>query len=181
MVEGALGRHAQIAGEEDDDFEPDYHPPATVIVPVKGVDHDLARNLSSLSNQDYPDYELIIVARSETDDGLLAARTVLGAGARTVVAGEPLEGTGEKVSNLIAAVARARPQSEVLVFADSDGQMQSGWLRNLVNGLRDEEIGAATGFRWYFPEEGGFWPLLRSAWDSTIAGRTITWVDSPGD
>jgi ceramide glucosyltransferase len=174
MVEAELGAHAEVYranGEDDDEeIEPDYHPPATVIVPVKGVDHDLARNLVSLADQDYPDYELIIAARSETDGGLLAAQTVLGARARTVVAGQPPEGTGEKVANLIAAVARARPESEVFVFADSDGQVQPGWLGNLVNGLRGEDIGAATGFRWHFPEDGGFWPLLRSAWDSTIAG-----------
>ena len=40
--------------------------------------------------------------------------------------------------------------------------------------LADETIGATTGFRWYFPEDGGFWPLLRSVWDSTIAGNMNT-------
>ena len=42
-------------------------PPATVIVPVKGPDHGLRENLAALAAQDYPDYELIIVAHSAAD------------------------------------------------------------------------------------------------------------------
>lgn len=149
---------------------PAYTPPVTVFVPVKGVDHDLAGNLLSLARQDYPDFELIVAAWSASDEALRVARTVLEDKVRVVVAGPPPEHTGEKVHNLLAAVGQARPESEVFVFADSDGQVESSWLRSLVAPLEDEELGAATGFRWYFPEEGGFWPLLRSVWDCTIAG-----------
>lgn len=148
----------------------EYSPPATLMVPVKGVDHDLAANLRSLLDQDYPDYELIVVAREASDEGLRIARTLLGAEVRFEIAGDPPDGTGEKIHNLIAAVRAARAESEVFVFADSDGQVRGDWLRRLVAPLEDEELGATTAFRWYFPEDGGFWPLLRSAWDSTIAG-----------
>jgi hypothetical protein len=87
-----------------------------------------------------------------------------------VVAGPPPEGTGEKVHNLLRAVEQARFESEVFAFADSDAQVAPGWLGRLVEPLRDERVGASTGFRWYFPENGGFWPVMRSVWDSTIAG-----------
>jgi ceramide glucosyltransferase len=72
---------------------------------------------------------------------------------------------------LLAAVAAARTASEVFVFADSDGQVVAEWMANLVQPLSDQQVGASTGFRWYFPEEGGFWSLVRSAWDSTIVAR----------
>ena len=149
----------------------EYLPAVSLILPVKGLDNGLAENLTSLTGQDYPDFELLIVSRDAGDPAVQAARTLLGDRARFVVAGEPLEGTGEKVHNLIAAVDQARPESEVLAFADSDGHVSTGWLRALVAPLADESVGATTGFRWHFPSGGDFWSLLRSVWDSTIAGN----------
>ena len=43
---------------------PHEFPPVSVIVPVKGPDHELRENLAALATQDYPDYELIVVAHS---------------------------------------------------------------------------------------------------------------------
>lgn len=159
----------EIVGEPDPDLEP-YQPPATLFLPVRGADHDLAANLRSLSAQDYPDYDLIVVCRDADDPAVSTARHTLGPDFRLVVAGPPPDDTGEKVYNLLQAVEQARPESEVFVFADSDGQVGGEWLRHLIQPLGGEAVGAATGFRWHFPEEGGFWPLLRSAWDATIAG-----------
>jgi cellulose synthase/poly-beta-1,6-N-acetylglucosamine synthase-like glycosyltransferase len=72
-------------------------PPATVIVPVKGADDGLRENLAALAAQDYPDYELIVTARSAADipPGVLPhnVHVVLAHG------GDP--STGEKVQNLI--------------------------------------------------------------------------------
>ena len=160
---------AAILGEPDPDEKP-YQPPATVVLPVRGLDHDFAANLRSLAEQDYPDYELLIVSRDSDDDAVASARVTLGDRARLIFSGRPPDGTGEKVHNLLVAVEQARPESEVFVFADSDGQVGSTWLANLVQPLGDHDLGATTGFRWYIPEDGGFWPLLRSAWDATIVG-----------
>ena len=162
-VEGA------ILGEPDPDEQP-YQPPATVILPVRGLDYDFAANLLSLADQDYPDYELLIVSRQADGTAAASARVTLADRARLVTAGPPPDDTGEKVHNLLVAVEQARPESEVFVFADSDGQVGARWLANLVQPLGDDSLGATTSFRWYIPEDGGFWPLLRSAWDATIAG-----------
>ncbi len=159
----------RMAAADDPDADP-YAPKATLILPVRGADHDLAANLRSLGTQDYPDYELIVVCRSESDPAVSAARMTLGENFRLVVSGEPPADTGEKIHNLIAAVSAARRESEVFVFADSDGQARADWLRRLVAPLEEEALGATTAFRWHFPEKGGFWPLLRSLWDAVIAG-----------
>ena len=158
---------AELLGEPE---PTPYAPAATVIIPVRGADHDLAANLRSFAEQDYPDYELIVVCRSAEDDAVRVARMTLAEGFRLVVAGPPPDGTGEKVHNLLRAVEQAWLESEVFAFADSDAQVAPGWLGRLVEPLRDERVGASTGFRWYFPENGGFWPVMRSVWDSTIAG-----------
>lgn len=161
------GRMADLAEPDPDP----YTPRAALILPVKGIDHDFAANLRSLGAQDYPDYELIVACRNESDPAVAAARMTLGENFRLVVSGDPPPDTGEKVHNLIAAVKAARGESEVFVFADSDGQVRADWLRRLVAPLEEEALGATTAFRWYFPEEGGFWPLLRSVWDSVFAGH----------
>jgi ceramide glucosyltransferase len=161
---------SEIKGGPDPD-ETEYRPPATLILPVRGVDFGLAQNLRSLADQSYPDYELIIVAREEAAPALALARVTLGDRAHYVTSGAPPADRGEKIHNLLAAIAASRPESEVFAFADSDGQVTADWLTHLVQPLGDDQVGASTGFRWYLPDEGGFWSLLRSAWDSTIVGR----------
>lgn len=162
--EGARARYVRAAlarRQRDEEC-----PPATVIVPVKGWDEGLRENLAALACLDYPDYELIVCARGEGDvpPGVVPAR------ARVVLAGPGDPDRGEKINNLMAAVRAARPDSAVLAFADSDGQVRAGWLRALVMALDEERTGAASGYRWHTPLRITLWTLLRSVWNAAIAG-----------
>lgn len=143
-----------------------FLPPATVIVPVKGEDEGLRENLASLAALDYPDYELIVAARSAADipPGVLPGR------AKVVLAHGSDPSTGEKVQNLQAAIRAARKRSVIFAFADSDGRPAPGWLRALAAPLADEGVGASTGFRWFTPVPPTFWSLLRSVWDAVSSG-----------
>jgi ceramide glucosyltransferase len=147
-------------------------PPATVIVPIKGDDEGLRENLAALAAQDYPDYELIAVARTAADipAGVLPARI------RIVLAHGDDPNTGEKVQNLRAAVGMARRHSRIFAFADSDGRPGPGWLRALAAPLGEKGVGASTGFRWFIPVPPAFWTLMRSVWDAVAAGQL-----GPGD
>lgn len=143
-----------------------YWPPATVIVPVKGPEEGLAQNLAALADLDYPDYELLIAVRAPEDlpAGVRPGRS------RIVVAGTGPPDTGEKVHNLLAAVRSARPESQILAFADSDAHANRNWLRALAAALDTPEAAASTGYRWHTPPGGGFWPLMRSVWDGVALG-----------
>lgn len=143
-----------------------FLPPVSLIVPVKGHDEGLHENLASLASLDYPDYELIIAARSPAD----VAPDVLPPKARVVFSEGHPAGAAEKLQNLLAAVRGVRPQTEVLAFADSDGRVSRGWLRALVAPLAETGVGAATGYRVYLPEPPRFWAVLRSAWNAVIFG-----------
>lgn len=140
-------------------------PPVTLIVPVKGHDEGLLDNLAALAAQDYPDFELIVCARAPEDIPV----GVVPAGARVVYSHAPDPHTGEKIQNLLAAIAAARPASTVLAFADSDARPLPHWLHALTAAALDPATGVATGYRWYIPERGVA-SHLRSAWNSVIAG-----------
>ena len=141
-------------------------PAATVIVPVKGDDHGLRENLAALAAQDYPDYELIVVAHCAAD----IPAGVLPSHIRIVLAHAEEPDTGEKVLNLRTAVRFVRKDSAIVAFADSDGRVSPAWLGALAAPLADEGVGASTGYRWYAPEPPTFWPLMRSVWDAVIGG-----------
>jgi cellulose synthase/poly-beta-1,6-N-acetylglucosamine synthase-like glycosyltransferase len=143
---------------------PQRLPPACVIVPVKGEDEGLRENLAALAAQDYPDYELVIVARAASDipPGVLPRRATI------VLARGDNPHASEKVQNLSAAVRAAGKRAQVFAFADSDGCVTARWLRALAMPLEEPDVGASTGFRWFAPQPAGFWPMLCSVWDAAV-------------
>jgi ceramide glucosyltransferase len=153
----------------------DVTPPVSIIAPCRGLEDGLRQNLAALFDQDYPAYEIIFVSDRVDDPSLSLVKEIIETAgssqrvsARVVIAGEAVV-CGQKVHNLLAAVAKVDPRSEVLVFVDTDARPLPGWLRSLVSPLRDESIGAATGYRWFIPDRGGFASQLRSVWNGSIA------------
>ena len=80
---------------EPDPAEVEYQPPATLILPVRGVDHDLAQNLRSLAGQTYRDYEFVVVSREADDAAIRLARLTLADRVKFVAAGAPPADRGE--------------------------------------------------------------------------------------
>jgi len=149
-----------------------WMPPVSVIVPCKGLDFELEKNVEAVFRQVYPFFEVLIVTAAENDAALepltrLAAKFP-GHKIRFLTAGISPD-RGEKVHNLIQAVARVDSASEVLVFTDSDSRPHLCWLQELVAPLRDERIGLSTGYRWYYPTHGSLASVVRSVWNGSIA------------
>jgi ceramide glucosyltransferase len=149
-----------------------WMPRVSVIVPCKGLDFELEKNIEAVFRQVYPFFEVLIVTATESDAALeplkrLAAKFP-GHKIRFVTAGISPD-RGEKVHNLIQAVARVGSASEVLVFTDSDSRPHLCWLQELVAPLRDEHIGLSTGYRWYYPTRGNLASVVRSVWNGSIA------------
>ncbi len=154
---------------------PGFTPFVSVIAPCRGLEDGLRENIAALCRQSYPPYEIIFVTDRADDAALGVVEEVLktvasdaGVSARMVVAGQASD-CGQKVHNLRMAVAEVDSRSEVLVFVDSDARPQPGWLRSLVAPLVNDDLGAATGYRWFVPENGGFASQLRSVWNASIA------------
>jgi len=149
----------------------DFQPFVSVIAPGRGLEPGLIDNLRPLLIQDYSRYEVLFVFDSPDDPAIKIAeelKSTTTVPARTVIAG-PATDSGQKVHNLRAAVNKIDPQSEVLVFVDTDARPAKDWLRKLVAPLADETLGASTGYRWFIPRRGGFASRLRGVWNASVA------------
>ena len=152
-----------------------FTPFVTVFVPCRGIDDGLKENISALFAQDYPQFEIIFVSDRADDPALKVIeearrsfRKKFGPTMRIVIAG-PATDSGQKVHNLRAAVGEADPQSEVFAFVDTDARSPKLWLRSLIAPLKDNRVGATTGYRWFVPVRAGFASHLRSVWNAAIA------------
>jgi hypothetical protein len=184
-------------------------PRAVVIAPMAGPVPELDPLLRALAAQEYPAYDVIIVieARREAEGGAdevarrMVARERQGLPARMrVVRAAPATATSQKCANLLAGLAAAPAEAEVVALVDADVLPHRHWLRDLVRGLdaapeangaapdrplvdrAARPVLAATGFRWYLP---GSWPALaRSVFSAAALGmmidprRTIAWGGS---
>ena len=148
-----------------------YAPHVALFCPVKGAEPGLEQNISALVSFDYPDYEIFFTMASSDDPARKIIERVTAASKHkihVVIAGKPNE-CGEKVNNLRAAILKAKESFDIYVFVDSDGRPGRGWLSRLVAPLVDSNLGAVTTFRWFFPQSGGFWSALASAWNAPAA------------
>jgi len=154
---------------------PPFTPFVSVFVPCRGLDEGLKENIRAICEQDYPSFEIVFVADHPDDPALtivFEARrsfTDQSGPAMQIVISGPATDSGQKVHNLRFAVGHADPLSEVFVFVDTDARPAKTWLQSLVAPLRNESIGATTGYRWFVPVNGGLASHLRSVWNSSIA------------
>jgi cellulose synthase/poly-beta-1,6-N-acetylglucosamine synthase-like glycosyltransferase len=148
---------------------PAFLPFASVIAPGRGLEPGLAENLRPLLTQDYPRYEVLFVFDAADDPAIAVVEKLKTNVATRIIIAGPATDSGQKVHNLRVATTKVAPESEVLVFVDTDARPGKDWLKKLVAPLVDEELGASTGYRWFIPERGGIASCLRSVWNASIA------------
>jgi ceramide glucosyltransferase len=150
-----------------------FTPFVSVIAPCRGLESGLKENIEALFAQNYSQYEVVFVTDRANDPAAELIHATIDEwndkiAARIVIAGAAID-RGQKVHNLTVAVSEVDSRSEVLVFVDTDGRPNPDWLKSLVAPLEDMRVGAATGYRWFIPERGGFSSQLRSVWNASIA------------
>jgi len=164
-----------------------WMPRVSVILPCKDIDFELERNVEAVFRQVYPFFEVLVVTATAEDPARHLIQRVAaqfpGHEIRFVIAGFSAE-RGEKVNNLIQALAHVDSTSQVLVFTDSDSRPHFLWLQELVAPLRDEGIGVSTGYRWYYPAPNNLPSVIRSVWNGSVAtllgnhGHNFAWGGS---
>lgn len=160
-----------------------YSPKVAVLCPCRGMEPALERNLVSLTEFDYQNYEIFFLIASASDPAYSVVKRVVSssrAKAHVVLTEKP-DGCGEKVNNLRLGIAQLPPEFEVLTFVDSDGRPGKNWLHRMVAPLSDSRIGATTTMRWLLPNRGNFATALLAAWNAPIVtmlsekGKNFCW------
>ena len=134
-----------------------FSPPVSLILPCRGEDPGLHENLQAYFQQDYPDFQILLVTDQPADPCVSVFQQVAqrhaSPPAHLLFSGAS-RSRGQKVHNLLHALEHLRERDEVLAFGDSDIRPSPEWLRYLVAPLENEKLGVSTGYRWYLPEPG---------------------------
>jgi cellulose synthase/poly-beta-1,6-N-acetylglucosamine synthase-like glycosyltransferase len=133
---------------------PEPPPRAAVIVPMKGVGAEGARCLAALYSQDYPAYRVIVAVEAAGDPAHRLARETPGRDdiPLTIVVAGPATTRGQKVHNLLAALAALEPGEKIVCFADADALWTPATLSRLVGEISAWDAPVLLGGnRWMYP------------------------------
>ena len=144
-------------------------PKTVVCLNLRGLDPFLKTALPALLNQDYPNYDVIIVVDHPDDPVYALAEEVIKASDKNNVKLGVLKNRKETCSlvnsSLIQTIQSNLNDYEVVAMIDADAMPHKTWLRELVAPLRNKKIGAVTGQRWYFPPRANMGDLIRYIWN----------------
>jgi ceramide glucosyltransferase len=124
-----------------------FTPPASIVKPVRGLDHEAYENFASFCRLDYPEYE-IIFAVSDASDAVIPVIEKLRANfpSRSIrlITNVPHLGTSDKVNNLCQLAQNAK--YDLLVMSDSDVRVEHDYLRQVAAPFADRKVGVVTAF-----------------------------------
>jgi ceramide glucosyltransferase len=119
-------------------------PPVSVLKPVHGLEAQLEKNIESFFRQDYPDYEILFAADEADDPALAVVREVCARyphiPTRILITGTPWPNPVVYSFHCMAEAAA----HEILVTTDSDVEVDSHYLRDIVPPLLDPQVGMVT-------------------------------------
>lgn len=144
----ATGRYlkqARAARDQINAVSSSSLPPVTIFKPVHGMEEQLAANLESFFQQDYPDYEVIFGVRDMDNPAAKIAEEVRARfryiPSRFIVSGPPLWPSAKVfvLDKMIAASSRS-----YFIISDSDVRVAPDFLRNTIPPLLDPKVGLVT-------------------------------------
>src|SRR5258708_13938379 len=117
-------------------------PPVTILKPVHGMEERLEQNLESFFRQDYPDFEIIIGARSGDDPAVALTEKLRvrypQVKSQIVISGPPAW-PNAKVFTLNKMIPLSR--NDFFVITDSDVRVEPDFLRSVMPPLVCQKLG----------------------------------------
>jgi ceramide glucosyltransferase len=124
---------------------PTRTPRVSILKPLAGTDDELADNLASLADLDYPDYEILIGVASADDAAFTVARRFVaqvGPDKARLFMTDPSEATNPKVAQLLTLERMAT--GEILLISDSNVRATRDYLGPLVAELSRPGVAIAS-------------------------------------
>ncbi len=147
--------------------------------PCKGTDPEFDKNIRSILDQDYGNYEVHFIVESSDDPAHRALRSL---GVTNILIAGRATDRGQKVHNLAHGVAHRGATAAIYVFCDADARFPHDWLSKLTAPLDGKNI--TSGYRWYAVTGAHPATLMRSAWNASSLGvlgdhdRNFAWGGS---
>lgn len=122
------------------DFDPDFCPPVTVIVPAYNEELVIVKCIESLLASDYPDLRIVVVDDGSTDTTYNTVLSEFGNDDRVIRMHQD-NGGKWRAANLGLSVTN----SPIFIIADADSIFFPNTIRWLVQQFKDEKVGAVAG------------------------------------
>lgn len=153
----------------------DACPKAAAVLCLRGTDPFLPNCIEALLAQDYPCYDVRIVVDDRSDPAWQVVCDVIERVGADNVSVEALVDRRDtcslKCSSVVQAIRGLDESYEVVALLDADTIPHRSWLRELVTPLADERVGAATGNRWYMPDQISWGALVRYVWNAAAVAQ----------
>jgi glycosyltransferase involved in cell wall biosynthesis len=135
----------------------DSKPSISVVIPVYNCKSTIAGCLDSLSGQDHPSYEVVVVDDGSTDGTVEICKTYPVVRIVSVENGGP-----SKARNIGSKMA----QGEIVAFTDGDCIADSQWLKELENGFISPEVAGVGGNQKSPRDETDFGKLVQEVFET---------------
>jgi ceramide glucosyltransferase len=121
-----------------------FQPPVSILKPIHGLDPGMYEALASHAMQDYPEFEILLGVRDDSDPSIPLIRRLQrefpAVPISLIIGAEP--GANGKVGALCALARHAR--HPVWLVNDSDIRVTGAYLHDVVSPLEEESVGLVT-------------------------------------
>jgi ceramide glucosyltransferase len=122
-----------------------FHPPVSILKPLKGLDDHLFDNLESICKQDYPEYEIIFSLQNHNDPAYKVVEKIKDKYPEkdiTILVEKCTDGLNPKVNNLIPAYRHAK--YEYILISDSNVSVKKTYVREIMHHMADPTTGLVS-------------------------------------
>jgi ceramide glucosyltransferase len=124
---------------------PEFHPPISILKPIRGLDRETYDNFASFCRQDYPEFEILFCVGDSSEPAIPFIQQIIQdfpeRRVRLLKGSEPL-GVNDKVNKLCRMVREAK--HDLILVSDSDVRVEQGFLKRVAAAFRDPKVGGVT-------------------------------------